>query len=724
VAVRILEEQLINKIAAGEVVERPASVVKELVENALDAGATSLQVHLKAGGRNLVRVVDDGVGMNRTDALMCLERHATSKILNEDDLFSVSTLGFRGEAVPSIASVSRFEILTRPRDAEVGTRVVVEGGRLMDVSPAGAAPGTEISAASLFFNLPARRKFLRSVETELGHCMEAVTREALIRPTLDLEVTHDDRPLLRCAPSPSRARRAADLLGAHGEALVPVSFARGDIEVEALVSPVGVHRASPQGSSWLYVNGRFVRDPVLRRAVTAAYAGIVPKDRYPLVIVEVRVPPSEVDVNVHPAKTEVRFANALALQAAVTEGLRAALREHGIRRPVQAEVRSEPRQPAGGAQVGLLQRSPLGSPSTGLAAALPRGPERAAVAPVPRVAAVAPIPAPRAPAERVPVAPSSEKPAHDAEPRHLPTPPRLREDKPAPVHADALPTLVADAPGEPASVAPGADGVAATGLGPELPAPEARAPEGGTPLEVPSSQASPAPIDLGAVPMDRAEDPPPPTHDELPVGADDSLPPNSLLPVPRFRDLRVIGQLATTYVLCEGAGELVVIDQHAAHERVTLYRLTRDARAALGGAQRLLVPVVVQLPAGRARLLAAQLDRLAPYGLDLSDLGGGTFAIQAVPAALAGADLRTLVADVADELAEGGGASAAEERLQLALATRACHSSVRAGQVLSDQEMRALLASLDEVDFSVCAHGRPVALRIGAGELERRFHRS
>ncbi len=354
VAVRILEEHLINKIAAGEVVERPASVVKELVENALDAGARSLQVHLRAGGRNLVRIVDDGVGMNRTDALMSLERHATSKILREEDLFSVATLGFRGEAVPSIASVSKFDLVTRPHDAEAGTHVRVEGGKLLDVSPVGAAPGTDVSVASLFFNVPARRKFLRSVETELAHCVEAVTREALIRPDLDLEVTHDDRQLLRCAPGRTRAHRAADLLGAHGEALVPVSFTRGTLEVEALLSPVGVHRASPQGSSWLYVNGRYVRDLVVRRAVTAAYAGIVPKDRYPLVILEVRVPPEDVDVNVHPAKTEVRFVNGFALQNAVTEGLRNALREHGIRRPVAVESRYQPAPRSEPAQVGLL----------------------------------------------------------------------------------------------------------------------------------------------------------------------------------------------------------------------------------------------------------------------------------------------------------------------------------------------------------------------------------
>ncbi len=640
-AVRILEEHLINKIAAGEVVERPASVVKELVENALDAGATSLAVHLRAGGRNLVRVVDDGVGMNRTDAVMCLERHATSKILHEDDLFTIGTLGFRGEAIPSIASVSKFDLVTRLHDAEAGTHIRVEGGKLLDVAPAGAAPGTDIRVASLFFNVPARRKFLRTVETELGHCLEAVTREALIRPSVDLEVTHEDRSLLRCPPAPTRAARAADLLGAHGEALVPVSFTRGTLTVEALLSPVGVHRASPQGSSWLYVNGRYVRDLVLRRAVSAAYAGIVPKDRYPLVILEIRIPPEDVDVNVHPAKTEVRFVHGFQLQNAVAEGLRNALQEHGIRRPVATEARYQP-APTPGSTPNLMPR-PIQ-----VALLVPRHEEHEGSRPE----ILAPV---------------------------LP--------RPEPV----LAPILAPGPARVPVVHVAAPAVAYVDRSPELPAP-------------PGPPAPPAPP-TSARPLPRS-------------------PSDAFLPVPRFRDLRVVGQLAATYLLCEGAGELVVIDQHAAHERVTLYRLTCDAKQALGGTQRLLLPILIDLPAGRARILAAEVDRLAVYGLDIAPMGGSTFAVQALPTALRDMDLPTLLSDIADELAEGGGASAAESRLQLALATRACHTSVRAGQILSEMEMRALLVSLDDVDFSVCAHGRPVAIRIGAGELERRFHRT
>ena len=586
-AVRILEESLVNKIAAGEVVERPASVVKELVENALDAGATELRVHLRAGGRNLVRVVDDGSGMDRTDALMCLERHATSKIRSDDDLFNVSTLGFRGEAVPSIASVCRFRLLTRTRDSDVATLVSVDGGKLLGVEAAGAAPGTDIAVESLFYNVPARRKFLRSVDTELSHCIEAVTRELLIRPHVDLEVTHDDRLHLRCPRTDSFRQRAAELLGPHGEALVPVEFSRGTLRVRGLVSPVGVHRQNSSSSSYLYVNGRFVRDMVLRRAVNQAYAGLVPKDRFPVVVLEVEVPSADVDVNVHPAKTEVRFVNGFELQNAVAQGLRAQLQGHGIQRPVPVEARY-------------------------------RAPE---------------------------------------------------------VVREQLSLVAAPAP---------------------LAAPVA------APLAAP----------LAATPLPAAATPLPPTGGR------------ALLPVPRFADLRVIGQLARTYILCEGGGELLLIDQHAAAERITLHRLQRDPLAALGGSQRLLTPLVLEVGPARARVLGAHAEQLAGSGLDVSALGGGTIAVHGVPVPLAKRDLPALLVDIADDLLAGGPGHLAQGVLDHVLATLACHTSVRANEALDERSMRGLVEQLDVVDHAVCAHGRPVVIRLDVAELERRFHRT
>ncbi len=596
--IRVLEDRVVNKIAAGEVVERPASAVKELVENAIDAGASDVRVELRSGGRNLIVVSDDGCGMDRTDATLCLERHATSKIRSDADLFSVTTLGFRGEAVPSIAAVSRFELVTRRAEEDVGTRIVVEGGRLVTVEDAGAAAGTRISVRNLFFNVPVRRKFLRTVPTELGHSLEAVTRQALIRPDLDVEVSHDGRTALRGPRTDDRARRAADLLGPHGRALVPADFARGELEVEALVSPVGVHRGSPHGSTYLYVNGRYVQDPQLRRAVREAYRGIVPKGRFPTLVLEVRLPPEHVDVNVHPAKTEVRFQHGRQPVQAVADGLREALTSHGIKLPV----------------------------------------------------------------ERPPPSPILETPRPAAQPT-LP----LREPEPV---------VTADRPPPPLAARP-------------------------------------------AVPLPPRPEPPPRADARAPSGAT-----RDLLPVPRFQDLRVLGQLDRTYVLCEGAGELVIIDQHAAHERVTLQRLMRDAAEHLGAGQRLLTPPLVELSPARARALEPNLDVLARYGLEVEPFGGATFVVKQLPGALAGADVAPLIADVADDLAEGGDGAPLRDRIEHLLSTMACHTSVRAGQTLSPYEMRELLRALDQVDFSVCAHGRPVSIRISPAELERRFHRA
>ena len=596
--IRVLEDRVVNKIAAGEVVERPASVVKELVENALDAGARVLRVDLRSGGRNLVQVADDGAGMDRADATLCIERHATSKIRSDEDLFAIGTLGFRGEAIPSIAAVSRFELITRRHDAPAATRVVLEGGRLVTVEEAGAPVGTQVTARSLFFNVPARRKFLRTVATELGHCLEAVTRQALIRPELDVTVTHDGNTPLRAPVVSDLAGRAADLLGPHGRALMPVAFRSGALSVEGLVSPVGVHRASARGSTYLYVNGRFVADPLLRRAVREAYRGIVPKGRHPTVVLSLRVPPDHVDVNVHPSKTEVRFQHGRELAGALSRGIRDGLEQHGIQQPVRPPPR--PRAPDPGPAPGQLAFSPE--------------PDR-------------------------------------AEPTLAP--PQAAQPAPRPWVSSRRPDLPPPAP-------------------------------------LPSGDAN-----------DRR-----------------------LLPVPRFADLRVLGQLARTYLLCEGAGEMVIIDQHAAHERVTLHRLQRARRERLGCGQRLLTPALVELTAARAAALAPHTPLLARYGLEVEPFGGDSMVVKQVPEALTGADPQRLLEDVADDLSQGGDGRAADALVEHLLNTMACHTSVRAGQTLSPYEMRELLRSLDQVDFEVCAHGRPVCIRISPAELERRFHRS
>ncbi len=660
--IRILEDLVVNRIAAGEVVARPASALKELMENSLDAGSNDLRIALRGGGRSLIQVVDNGAGMGRDDATLCLERHATSKIRAFEDLEEVRTLGFRGEAVPSIAAVSRMELVTRPHDTDEATRVVVEGGRILQVESAGGPPGTRISVRNLFFNVPARRKFLRTVPTELGHCMEAVTRATLIRPDVDVEVTHDGNVAVRAPACEDRARRAVALLGTDARSLVPVEYSQGDLHVDALVSPVGVHRGSAVGSAYLYVNGRFVQDPVLRRAVAEAYRGIVPKGRYPLVVLELRIPHRLVDVNVHPAKTEVRFRDAREVATVVSEGVRAVLAAEGIQSPLAPPPRSSPPSRP------IVPASPV--------AARPNAPS------APIVHDAAPIVNKSAPAPQN-NAPSALPPALPFGP---PRPLVVR----APVLAVAEPTP-ADHTAERAA---------------DAPAPEVTDRQEPRPLAVPEAAPRPAVLEDAALSPARE------------AGA------GRLLPVARFQDLRVIGQLSRTYILCEGAGELVILDQHAAHERVTLHALQRTARAGLRTGQRLLDPPVVELPAGRAERLAEHVGALAVYGLEVVPFGGRSFAIQQVPAALAGVDPTALLHDLADDLVETGRAVSIEAREAKLLDTLACHTSVRAGQTLSPYEMRELLRALDEVDFSVCAHGRPVCIVVPPSELERRFHRS
>ena len=617
-SVRILEDHVVNRIAAGEVVERPASVVKELVENALDAEPSDLRVELEAGGKRLIRVVDDGSGMSRQDALLCIERHATSKIRSDEDLLRVSTMGFRGEALPSIASVSRFQLMTRRREDEEGTRVVLEGGKLIAVETCGCAPGTEVTVRDLFHRVPARRSFMRTTQTEYGHCVEAVTRVAMVRPDIDFSLVHNGRETLRAPAGVSLARRVASLLGPYGEALREVHFTRAEFRVHGLVSPVGVHRQTAASGMYLYVNDRFVRDPVLRKAVLEAYQGLVPVGRYPVVVLQLEMPPDQVDMNVHPTKVEVRFRSPRDLQRAVSQGLREGLREHG-----------------------LYAAQPKPAP-------LPAAPST--TVPTPRQAVL-------------PMRSSLSFTGRSAEPPPPALPPDLLEQGTAPVTTA------------------------------EPPSPHLAPPLEGTGTGTPSMTAAAPPI-------------------------------HPILPVPRFTDLDVIGQLAGTFVLCQGEGELVVIDQHAAHERVTLERLQRLRREQRPTAQTLLTPVKVILPPGRAAALEPHLELLSSIGLDIRAADQDGFTVHAVPPALGNVDVVRLVRDMADDLADHGDGQPMRDLVEHVLSTLACHSSVRAHQRLSLYEMRALLASLDRVDFSVCAHGRPVAIRISPRELESRFHRS
>ncbi len=419
-SVRILEDVVIDRIAAGEVVERPASVLKELLENALDAGATRVDIDLKAGGVALIAVTDDGVGMSRADATLAIERHATSKITRADDLVGVVTYGFRGEAVPSIASVSRFELTTRQRDDELATRIRIDGGKLVSIDAVVANPGTTVRVRSLFHHVPARRKFLRSTQTELAHCLEAVKRALMHRGDVAVVVRHEGREVLSAASTDELGTRVRDLVGDEARVLVPVAGELRGVRVQGLVSPLGVHRSSATGSIYLYVHGRFVSDKVLRRAITQAYRGVLPSGRHPIVVLDVRVPPESVDVNVHPAKTEVRFTDPDRVSRVVADRVRDALRGEGAVRV--ATEPSRPEVPVRASHLPLLDGVPEVVPSP----SIPAHPDED-----PRLR--------QRPAEVVPVLAEPEVQAGPAEPIELgqPSVPAGVEPapEPEPVHA-------------------------------------------------------------------------------------------------------------------------------------------------------------------------------------------------------------------------------------------------------------------------------------------------
>jgi DNA mismatch repair protein MutL len=597
--IHVLPPGLVNQIAAGEVVERPASVVKELVENALDAGARAISIDVEEGGLALVRVADDGCGMDRDDALLALERHATSKLRDAAGLAAIATMGFRGEAIPAIASVSRFRLDTAPGEDGHGTRVEVEGGTSPQLSAVSRSRGTTIEIRDLFFNTPARRKFMRSAPTETGHVTEAVVRLALARPDVSFQLRSSGRLALSTRAGEGLAERAVHALGreAHRH-LVPVDAERGGVRVRGVVCSPD-HSEATARSVYLFVNGRWVRDRSAAHAVLRAFAGTLPAGRHPAGILFVELPLGRVDVNVHPQKHEVRFADAREVQDAIFHAVAGALRTAPWLGRAHAGVAAVAREPGAG---------------------------EAAAAPAEETA-----------------------------------------------------------------------GVLAWARG-------ARPPDG-------SGAAYPLPrLDgAGTVPL------------AFPVQAEDG----AARPPGYFGSLRFVGQHARTYLVCEApGGALVVIDQHASHERMLFHRLREAFRTRAVPIQPFLLPQVVTVPPAAARALEGGLDELRRLGLDVEPFGGDAFAVKGAPAALGGVDLPALLGDLAAQLAEVERGSAVDDAFHDLLATMACHAAVRANQELSGEEARALLDGLDAIDFKArCPHGRPVVFELPLAELERRVGR-
>jgi DNA mismatch repair protein MutL len=644
--VHLLEDTLANQIAAGEVIERPAAVLKELVENALDAGARRIEVELLEGGRRLLRVSDDGHGMSREDAALSVRRHATSKLRTKEDLFDIGTYGFRGEALPSIAAVSRFSLLTAEPGALAGTRIEIDGGRLVALEEAGAPPGTAVEVRDLFWNVPARRKFLRRDATEQAHSIEALLRLAIPRLDAGFVLREGARLLLRLAPGEALERRAEEALGREVRGrLFPFEAQVRGVRAHGLGASPDVAHGSAK-AVWLFVNGRAIRDRSLLHAVLRAYSEVLPHGRYPAALVFLEVPRGEVDVNVHPAKAEVRLADARAAYEAIARALGAQLAPGGWLHlpPKEEEVpaRTYRMQEAPGPQTASVEREHAGWPPGGEGA---RPEDR------PAWDAGAPAEAWAGPEERA--------------------------------RAEAA-GLAGGSAGEERGFADGASAPGVPGAG------EAAA------LEAPALEG---------------------------VGPGQQT---LLAPQPYFAGLRYLGQLHRTYLVCEGPRGLVLIDQHAAHERMNYQRLRRASLRGLAS-QPLLLPRVLQLPLASAALLDSAREALAASGIDVEEFGGGSVAVKALPALLSGLDdrrLGALLSDLCGELSSQGRPESLEKLRDALLARAGCHASVRAHDLLSPGEAQALLDALDATDYGArCAHGRPVVAEWGSAEIEKRFGR-
>ena len=585
-AIRQLPPNLVNRIAAGEVVERPASVVQELIENAIDAEATRIDVVANGGGLGLIRVTDDGSGMDRDDLALAVERHATSK-LQDDDLSAILTLGFRGEALPSIGAVARLTIMSRVRGADKAYEIAVDGGRKAPIKPAAIGGGTRIEVRDLFYATPARLKFMKSERAESGAIADIVKRLALAKPEIAFSLVNSNRTVLRLEPCPPGLLdhglpRLGRILGEDfvTDAL-PVCAARGNIAVEGFAGLATLHRPNSLGQ-YLVVNGRPVRDKLLAGAVRASYGDLVPNGRHPMLALFLTLPPDEVDVNVHPAKTELRFRDAQAVRALIVTALHEALGS------------AQHRATASLSQEALAR---MARPSSGFAS----------------------HPSPRA--------------FGFAERTQAPLAPIATPSAPTQAHANDSDTTA------------------------------------------------------------------------YPLGA-------------------ARAQVHDTFIIAETETSLVIVDQHAAHERLVYERLKKAFANGGLSRQMLLIPEVVELDAKAADRLAGAAVELERLGLVVEAFGPSAVIVREMPALLGQRNIQGLLRDLADELAEGEGSLVVSERLDHVLSTMACHGSVRAGRRLNAEEMNALLRDMEETPFSgQCNHGRPTYVELKLADIEKLFQR-
>lgn len=672
--IRLLPDHVANQIAAGEVVERPASVAKELVENAIDAGATRIAIDVEAGGRRLLKVTDDGEGMVRDDAVLAFERHATSKISKTEDLNAIATLGFRGEALASIASVARVELLTKTEAATAATRVVIEGGRMRDVKDAAHPRGTTIAVRDLFFNVPARRKFLRSEATESFHLTNLVTHYALAHPEIGISLNNNGREVIRAAAANDLRERAYQIFGAEFlDNLLEVNAGQRHLaRVTGYVSAPRDRRTS-RDAQYLFVNGRFVRDQLIGRALSEGYRAILPHGVYPAALLFIETPLEEVDVNVHPAKTEVRFRRAAAVADAVREAVRDALASAGYARPEATKAPLANELP-------VPERTDAAmSAAASDTSHVPTGSNFSAVEPKPVFESTAQTPIEFASLpiqeeehfldEREDISVSKSNTARDLDAI-------LRREY------SATSILASSEAHSPATVSQ----TPAPGSG-QMPAEAARA--------------------VSLPPLASADR----LAREVTV---ESLSTN----------IRPLGQLEESFIIATDDDGLLLIDQHVAHERILFdkYRALESSR--LVESQNLLIPETFDLTPAQAAVFDFVASELESYGFDLMRLSGRTVAIKATPADLPASEARNMLAEVLDTVDAEKKGSARESLRDDIAASLACHAAIKVNMPLAPEKMRWLIDRLLQTSSpTTCPHGRPVILRLAIRDILKGFHR-
>jgi DNA mismatch repair protein MutL len=724
--IHILPDRVANQIAAGEVVERPASIVKELLENSLDAGAMRVEVEVEAGGKRLVCVTDDGCGMDRDDAVQAFERHATSKIRQAEDLLEVATLGFRGEALPSIAAVSRLVLETRYASEAAGTRVEIAGGKLRDVREIAWPRGTRVEARDLFFNTPARRKFLKSESTELGHIASFVTHYALAHPEKSFRLASLSHDIVNAAPAPDTRTRVYQLLGGQVleqliemspvERRLPVSGAFGELEEnETPASPGGVRLSGfvsrpevqrlNRNEVYFFVNRRLVRDRLILHAIIEAYRNILPPRMFPVALIFLEIQPQEVDVNVHPSKTEVRFRHSSFVHDLTRDAIRQALI---AARPVAAfPVRRDLRHAAIDdmeAIEKLAEESPpvstpneFGFPPRGFAGAFGRGPKvtpgasgAASYAGLYGTAAKAPG------ISSIPLPPSERNGAASGAFA-------LSSPKPAPVTGTLL-------------------------LGPAPPTSPAHSRvEVGNGLANPLSGEKGVEVGASLMPRSSSCEPPAATIPAALAAINDqdsqrAIPPSAETGFPV--DLRPLGQVDDSYIVAANATGLWIVDQHAAHERVLFENHLRQVRNREVEAQRLLLPTIVELKPQQQATFQEIADELEANGFEVEPFGQRTIAVKTAPAELPASDVEHLLIEILDGVGQDVRGLTLDVLRGRISASLACRAAIKIHMPLDQRKMEWLLTELARAESPMsCPHGRPVMLRYTIKELERAFHR-